>query len=68
MKQLTDYPYGQLLEIRNKLEKIIFSCKSKEEVQSIYMQRKLRQVIIVAKTINKVQRQMYNGYVPLFTL
>lgn len=59
MKKLRDYPYRDLIEVRNKLELIVFNCKSVEEVETKYMQRKLRQLITIAGLLLHVQRTMY---------
>lgn len=59
MKKLRDYPYRDLIEVRNKLELIVFNCKTIEEVESVYIQRKLRQLITIAGLLLHVQRTMY---------
>lgn len=66
MKKLHDYPYRDLIEVRNKLELIIFNCKTVEEVESVYIQRKLRQLITIAGLLLHVQRAMYRR--PSFSL
>jgi hypothetical protein len=62
MKKLTDHTYRDLIDTRNKLELIVFNCKTVEEVESKYIQRKLRQLLTIGSLVLNVQRAMYRKF------